>query len=307
VRLVDSLPFRAFCTTEQHGTDDGYLPAQLTLIAGLSTVTQRVRFITNTLMLLFHPWRSVVEQAMVADLLSGGRLEVGVAGGGYAREFELFGIDMAKRAELMEQALPFIRMGLTEGVLPDGPDGSPLPVLPGPAQERMPIYLGGLARPVIDRAVRLADGVLPIDFLAPEEGFPKFWKEKLEPALHRHERTLDDFRVIICSTLWASDDPERDWELFYRSALEYQFTKYAEWAGGWGEPGLPTLEDLQKRDNLLIDTPENVAKRIIDIRARAPFHEFVFWYRIPGIPHERALEHLEVVANRVIPLLSQQP
>jgi alkanesulfonate monooxygenase SsuD/methylene tetrahydromethanopterin reductase-like flavin-dependent oxidoreductase (luciferase family) len=302
VRMVDELRFRTFCTTEQHGVDDGYLPAQLTLIAGLGTVTSRVRFRTNALLLPLHSWRSVVEEAIVADLLSGGRLELGVAVGNYAHEFELFGTDRARRGKLMEAALPFIRMGLTEGVLPDGPGGSLVPVLPRPAQARMPIYMGGLADRVIDRAVRLTDGVVPVDFTEPEKAFQEFWETKLRPALERHDRTLDDFRFIVCTHLWASDDPERDWESFYRSARDYQLRKYAEWRSG-SEAGLPELEALACPDSLLIDTPENLANRLLALRSQIPFDELVFWYRIPGISHERALDHLDVVARRVIPLL----
>lgn len=302
VRLADSLPFRCFCTTEQHGVDDGYLPAQLPLIAGLGTVTSRIRFMTSALLLLFHPWRNVVEEAIVADLLSGGRLELGVAGGGFEREFELFGVDIKHRAKLMEEALPFVRMGLTQGRLPDGPDDSFLPVLPAPAQPRVPIYLGGLAAPVMDRAARLADGVIPYDFMRPDEHFPTLWRERLQPALRQHGRSLDDFRFILCTSLWAAEDPERDWEEFYRPALEYQFGKYAEW-GSARDSGYATPQTLGHRGNLLVDTPENIARRLLAIRSEAPYHEVVFWYRFPGISHERAAAHLELVANRVAPLL----
>jgi alkanesulfonate monooxygenase SsuD/methylene tetrahydromethanopterin reductase-like flavin-dependent oxidoreductase (luciferase family) len=304
VRLADGRGFRAFCTTEQHGVDDGYLPAQLTLITGLATATTRIRFMTNALLLLLYPWRQVVEQAIVADLLSNGRLALGVAAGGYAREFALFGVDMKQRGELMEQALPFIRRGLSEGVLPDGPQGSLLPVLPRPAQPHIPLYLGGLARAVIDRAVRLTDGIIPVDFFAPEEAFPQLWETKLAPALQQHGRSLDDFRFTICVPLWASDDPERDWAVFYRQALEYQFGKYTEWAGDRSQVGVHSASDTPwKRDGMLIDTPENIARRLRALHARAPDHEVVFWYRIPRIGHERALAHLEMVADRVIPLL----
>jgi alkanesulfonate monooxygenase SsuD/methylene tetrahydromethanopterin reductase-like flavin-dependent oxidoreductase (luciferase family) len=304
VRLIDRLSYRALCTTEQHGVDDGYLPAQLTLIAGLGTITERIRFVTNTLLPLFYPLRIVVEEAIVADLLSGGRLELGVAVGGYAREFDLFGVDITQRGRLMENAVRSLRMGLYEGRLPDGKQGAKVPVLPRPAQEHIPIYHGGLAPRVIDRAVRLTDGVLPIDFLNPEKGFPEFWQTRLQPALERHGRSIDDFRFSVCSTLWASEDPERDWNRFLRSAREYQFSKYAEWAGGWGEPGLPKLAELARRDRLLVDTPENIARRLRDLQASAPIDEFIFWYRTPGISHERAMEHLELVEQRVIPLLT---
>lgn len=304
-RLADALGFRTFCTTEQHGVDDGYLPAQLTLISGLGTATTRIRFMTNALLVLLHQRRQVVEQAIVADLMTGGRLSLGVAVGGYAREFELFGVDMAERGRLMEEAIPLLRMGLSEGVLPDGPGGSMVPVLPRPAQERVPIYLGGHARPVLDRAARLADGVIPVDFFAPDTAFPELWRDKLEPAMTRHGRTLADFRVTICVPLWAAEDPERAWDTFYRRALDYQFGKYAEWAGDPAKVGVESDADAGwQRQPMLIDTPERIAERLLAIREQMPFHEVVFWYRIPHIGHERALAHLELVASRVMPLLA---
>ncbi|ADB48967.1 LLM class flavin-dependent oxidoreductase [Conexibacter woesei] len=305
-RLADALGFRTFCTTEQHGVDDGYLPAQLTLIAGLGTATTRIRFLTNALLVLLHQRRHVVEQAIVADLMTGGRLSLGVAAGGYAREFELFGVDMSRRGKLMEEAIPHLRMGLSEGVLPDGPDGSTVPVLPRPAQDRVPIYLGGHAPPVLDRAARLTDGVIPVDFFSPDEAFPELWRTGLEPAMTRHGRSLEDFRLTFCVPLWAAEDPEREWNLFYRKALEYQFGKYTEWAGDPAKVGVDNDADTAawRWQSMLIDTPERIAERLLAIRKLAPFHELVFWYRIPHIGHERALAHLELVAKRVMPLLS---
>jgi alkanesulfonate monooxygenase SsuD/methylene tetrahydromethanopterin reductase-like flavin-dependent oxidoreductase (luciferase family) len=175
-------------------------------------------------------------------------------------------------------------------------------VLPAPAQESIPIYVGALAPAAIDRAVRLTDGVLPYDFVNPDERFPVFWDKTLKPALDRHGRSLDDFRFVLCTSVWASEDPERDWEELYRPTLEYQFGKYAEW-GALSEPGYATAETMRLRENFLVDTPENIAKRLLAIRERAPYHELMFWYRVRGIPHERAMSHLELFADRVVPLL----
>jgi alkanesulfonate monooxygenase SsuD/methylene tetrahydromethanopterin reductase-like flavin-dependent oxidoreductase (luciferase family) len=156
----------------------------------------------------------------------------------------------------------------------------------------------------MDRAARLTDGVVPYDFLNVDEKFPRLYEDTIEPAMRQHGRTLDDFKLILCTSMWASEDPERDYQEFFLPALRYQFGKYAEWAGVWGEPGYATLETLEDRANLLVDTPENIAKRLLEIRERAPFHEVMFWYRFRGIPHEKAMEHLELVARRVVPLLS---
>jgi alkanesulfonate monooxygenase SsuD/methylene tetrahydromethanopterin reductase-like flavin-dependent oxidoreductase (luciferase family) len=304
-RLADTLLFHTFATTEQHGVEDGYLPAQLPLIAGLGVATERIRFMTNALLLPLHPWRQVVEQAIVADLLTGGRLALGVAAGGYAREFDLFGIDFHKRGELMERGLAFVRQGLHEGSLPDGPGGTDVEVSPRPVQDRVPVYLGGAAPKVIDRAVRLADGVLPVDFFAPESEFADLWDNRLAPALARHGKSLDNFRFTICVPMWVSEDPERDWNNFYERAVEYQFNQYANWAGDRAKVGVHTDSDTPwQRETMLVDTPENIVRRLNNIRARAPYHEVVFWYRIPHIGHERALAHLELVAHKIVPFLT---
>ena len=85
--------------------------------------------------------------------------------------------------------------------------------------------------------------------------------------------------------------------------MEYQQTKFATWGGAELEPGYATLDDLRMCGNLLVDTPENLARRILDIRAHCPFQELTFWYRIHGISHEQSLEHLELVASQLIPRL----
>jgi alkanesulfonate monooxygenase SsuD/methylene tetrahydromethanopterin reductase-like flavin-dependent oxidoreductase (luciferase family) len=278
-RLADRLGFHAICTTEIHGVDEGYMPAQLPLIAGLSDATERIRFMTNTLLLPLHPWEQVIEQATVADLLSDGRLSLGVAAGRYAPEYDLAGVDFRSRGALMEGGLEFLRQSLGDGARSD--------------EDRIPVYVGGSTAHVLDRAVRLADGAVPVDFFDAGTAFADLWENRLAPALDDHDRTLDDFRFTICVPLWASDDPERDWHLFYEEAIAYQF-------------GRSTVESDTpwQRDRMLVDTPEAVARRLREIRSRAPYHEVVFWYRIPGIGHERALEHLELVADRVLPLLA---
>lgn len=299
-RLADRLGFRGFWTTEQHGVDDGYLPAQLAALAGVATVTSRLRLLTNVLLLPLYQWRQVVEQAVVVDLLSGGRLELGVGLGEFTREFELFAVDRRQRGALMEQAIPFLRQGLVEGHLPDGPGGALVPVTPRPVQPRLPILVGGHAPAAVDRAVRLGDGCLPVGTQQPEENLPRFWEEVLRPALDRHGRPLSDFRVVTGVVLWVTEDPDRDWELLLKPALAYQQRRYAEWAG---DPAVRAVREV-RREDAFIDTPEGVARRLLATWRRMPWHELGFWYRLPGIPHERALAHLELVAQRLVPLLS---
>lgn len=301
-RLADSLGFRGFWTTEQHAVDDGYLGAQLAVLAGIATVTSRVRLMTNVLLLPLYRWRQVVEQAVVVDLLSGGRLELGVGLGEFTREFELFSVDRRKRGELMEQAIPFVRQGLVEGHLPDGPGGALLPVTPRPVQARIPILVGGHAPAAVDRAVRLGDGCLPVSHEQPEENLPRFWENVLRPSLERHGRSPSNFRIVTGVALWVTEDPERDWETLLKPAFTYQQRRYLEWSGQESVPRRLARE--LRREDAFIDTPEGVARRLLATWSRMSWHELGFWYRLPGIPHQRALAHLEMVARRLVPLLA---
>lgn len=305
-RLADRLGFRGFWTSEQHGVDDGYMGSQLTVLAAVAARTERIRLLTSVVVLPLHNSRHLAEAIVTVDLLSHGRLDIGVGAGGYEREFRLFGVSMNARSRLMDEGLRWLRGALDAGFLPDGPDGSPVPLTPRPAQPRVPILLGGLSPSAIRRAAQLADGHISYDFAAPETALPRLWERSIEPELQRFGRAPDEFRLVTALPLWASEDPERDWHTFYRRAFCYQQRQYQEWAGRRSEIGM--IRDLEPtRVHLLVDTPEGVAKRLNTLRETFPWSELGFWYRLPGIGHEEALLHLERVATRVAPLLATHP
>lgn len=87
VALADRLDLDAVWLSEHHLTDDGMTPAPLVLAAAIAARTSRLRIGTSVLVLpLHHPLR-VAEEAAVVDLLSGGRLVLGVGQGYAEREF----------------------------------------------------------------------------------------------------------------------------------------------------------------------------------------------------------------------------
>ncbi|MFI6601745.1 putative FMN-dependent luciferase-like monooxygenase [Nonomuraea sp. NPDC050536] len=94
----------------QHHFDgeEGGLPAPLVFLAHVAAVTERIRLCTGIITLpLEHPVR-VAEDTAVLDLLSGGRLEVGVAGGGTPSAFAAFGHDPARRHEIYAEHLKIL-------------------------------------------------------------------------------------------------------------------------------------------------------------------------------------------------------
>jgi alkanesulfonate monooxygenase SsuD/methylene tetrahydromethanopterin reductase-like flavin-dependent oxidoreductase (luciferase family) len=302
VKAAERLGFHTVWTSEQHGVDDGYLPAQLPVLAAFARETTRLRIGTGVILLpLTHP-RRVVEEACVVDVISNGRLTLGLGAGNYPNEFRIFGVNRADRKRLMDEGVAFIKAGLSGGRLPDGAWVNIPPV-----QRPIPLVLGGMLGPAVDRAVRLADGHFPYAFAEPEAYLANLYRDTVRPALERHGRAPESLRMSFASVLWQSDEPEKEWRDIVGPAFAYQQRKYLEWeegaptAGGYAEDG----DVASARRQLFVGRADDLAERLIRLREKYPFDEVVFWARMPGVPFALAMEHLERLSSGVMKVVAE--
>ena len=128
----------------------------------LAAITERIRFVTGILVLPQRQTALVARQAADVELLSGGRLRLGVGVGWNHVEYEALGQDFRTRGARQQEQIQLLRRLFTEPVVDfsgrfDRIDRASL--VPKPAGS-IPIWLGGSTQKAFDRAARLSDGFI---------------------------------------------------------------------------------------------------------------------------------------------------
>lgn len=119
---ADQLGFDVGWIAQHHfRTHPGRLPSPFPFLAAAAERTQRLRLGTAVVTLpLEHPLR-VAEDAAVVDLLSDGRLELGIGSGSEIGEFRAFGLELNQRRELTSDGLQTLQRALRgEPLTPSG-------------------------------------------------------------------------------------------------------------------------------------------------------------------------------------------
>jgi alkanesulfonate monooxygenase SsuD/methylene tetrahydromethanopterin reductase-like flavin-dependent oxidoreductase (luciferase family) len=153
-RVIDGGPFSSLCWGERIAFDN---PDSLTLLGALAAWTDRVRLVTTVVVPQLHDPVMLAKGLATGDLLSGGRLTVGIGVGGRHEDYHAVGADpasqtrrgMAERVAVMKRV--WAGEKVTESVLPVGPP---------PVQSGGPsLHIGTLGPKTIRDAAAWADGV----------------------------------------------------------------------------------------------------------------------------------------------------
>ncbi|MCY3504765.1 MAG: LLM class F420-dependent oxidoreductase [Chloroflexi bacterium] len=130
------------------------------LFGYLAAITERVELVTGVIILPQRQTALVAKQAAEVDILSGGRLRLGIGTGWNYVEYDSLNEDFSNRGKRQEEQVEVLRQLWAEPIVDfDGNwhriDRAGLKPLPG---RRIPIWFGGFSDPAFRRAARIGDG-----------------------------------------------------------------------------------------------------------------------------------------------------
>jgi alkanesulfonate monooxygenase SsuD/methylene tetrahydromethanopterin reductase-like flavin-dependent oxidoreductase (luciferase family) len=262
------------------------------------------------LLLPLHDPLRVAEGAAVCDIVSGGRFDLGVAVGYREPEFQAFGRRVGQRGRRMDEALDVLDLAWSEdrfsyeGRYYQYQDVS---LTPKPVQRPVPVWIGGWAPPVVDRAARRGLNIMGA----------------FGEALERYARTAKEAGVDITGAqittggdVWVDDDEQRARDemlpllryLYHEQLGGWQFLRDGEGRGvGFDRPQM--LEGMVNAviSGAALGCPETVAAAIEARLAANPMANHVFCrVRFDSVPRHRLRRCMELLAREVMPRLREE-
>lgn len=335
IRLADELGYDTVFFGETHFSDTSLCPSVQVAAGYAATSTQAIRIGTAWKTLPLDDPIRVAEDFAVVDLLSNGRLILGVAPGASEIEFRKYGKDWATRWECFEEGVDLLIRSWTADAFayagkhyrvpghaagnarrPFQPEPYAPPfvvpwkrvgkrwehiaVTPKPLQiPHPPVWIGGYGTESVDYAAHHAMSLL----LSPYESFDRV-REKI--ARYRKAATSASLRgsaVGVVRDVFVAPTAEEARRAvegpltdLYRSALDAGLLAGAE---GKAVPAAHVRFDRLLEERCLVGTPDDVLDRIKRLQNDTHLNHVVCRMSLPGVPHEQVTGSIRLFASTV--------
>ncbi|MEM3506261.1 MAG: LLM class flavin-dependent oxidoreductase [Candidatus Bathyarchaeia archaeon] len=181
-----------------------------TLLAGFASITKRVKLGSCVTPITLRPLSSLAKAVVTVDLISGGRCILGLGAGWHENEFISYGIPwdpLQIRIEKLDEGIKVLRKLWTEAgsITFHGKYYSlnEAPFWPKPAQQKLPIWLGGNLRRIKRLVAKLGDGWIPwsLSLSSYSKGI-----EEIKGYLKEFHRSPDEVMFAICFISYIDHD-----------------------------------------------------------------------------------------------------
>lgn len=294
---ADALHFDAIWLAEHHFDLYGRMPAPLLYLARLSGITKHIGLGTAIVEAPhYHPLR-LAEDAALLDVLSGGRLRLGIGSGGSNKpvEFARFGIPMEQKSARTLEIVEILRQAFDEGRINFSGryyQYADIEIQPRPMQKaRQLLWLAaGTATPEVA-------GRAGYPLLIPRVGpAARHWDMMARYRKMLEER--DGFVSVLRFVHVAGTQREA------QEHTRRTIARYASYDCGisWdGRTDTQEYADLMQRLHAIIGTPDQVIAQLQAWQQEAYFEEIMCQIYAAGMRHEDSLCSIQLLGREVLP------
>ena len=303
VTRAEGLGFDSAWMEEHHSVPDHYWPSPLPVLAGFATRTSRLMLGTDILVAPFyHPVR-LAEDVALLDVMSGGRITLGIAIGYKPDEFALYGAELERRGARFEEQLQIMkglwteerldfkgRYYTVEGRLEPKPLTKPHP----------PVWIGGWGELALKRAATLADNWIPgptADLTRLVAGKKTFLENRRAAGRAEPVTEWPLTRDVIIA------DTDRQARELAETHIMVAYRK--EYAGGWRHPfidaSIATDLDRLMEDRFIIGGPGQCVRQIRRFVEQYGMTHLICRLFFPRMPHAHIMRELELLSREVMP------
>jgi alkanesulfonate monooxygenase SsuD/methylene tetrahydromethanopterin reductase-like flavin-dependent oxidoreductase (luciferase family) len=321
---TEELGFDEIWLTEHHLIDYGLSVEPGTLAAVAASRTRRVRVGLAAAILPFHHPMRLAEQLALLDIVSRGRLDVGVGRGNRPAEFRGYNVPQQENRERFEEAVDIMVRAWTEGRL--SYEGRfftirDAHVMPRPWQQpHPPLYQVCGSTESIEGTAARGWPMLNSVLRGNAEQQLTTNRETYVAALRRQGRSRDDIadllrrwgvsrRIYVAATDAQAQAEAKDAEMWYQESFRrFVLPERIEDAHPSLQPHFRALAERLAtisweglvRETVAFGSPDTVARRIAAMREAGVGH-VLCWMNFGGLPQERIRRSMELFAREVIP------
>ena len=254
----------------------------LSLLTAVGARTKKIKLGTGILVLPLRNPVLLAKQLSSMDLLTDGRLLLGMASGWYKREFDSVGVPFEKRGKIMDESLSVMNRLWTEPMVAwdSPPYNMKAGVMYPKPKRRVPILIGGYVDRVLKRAAVAADGWLTY-FYTPES-FTKSWKKVCDFAAEtgKDPATLmnaNQLPIMVGNSRAAVEGPMNEW-----LSKEWDYASWSE----------------STKESAIMGTVDECV-------AQLKAHLSVGVQKLIFVPYQYRPDQVEVIAKEIIPRLKR--
>lgn len=285
---------RAWVAQHHFRAAEGGLPAPFVFLAHVAAATARIRLGTGVVTLTLEDPVRVAEDAVVADLLSTGRIDLGLGSGGTPTSFAPFGLrpedktaDYERKLDVLLDAISGRDVGAGNTLYPDA----------GTLSDRVwqaTFSAAGGARAGIHGHGLLLSRTQPRSPAAPDAGLSALQLPIVDAYLGALPAGATS-RITASRTVFVADDRAE--------ALRFAEIGLRRTAKHFGRPADEEIEELVRRSDTYLGTPEEVAASLAADATIAHADEVAIQVHSVDAPHSHVLRSLELFATKVAPAL----